>query len=583
MQTIEIRVRQKLNSIKAGLFQCVNFLFLILFTTEINAGVIYVTSQQEFNNAHDAAGVNDSIIWRSGTYSDIFMEIDKDHIFIAAEELGSTVFTGASRVDIKGDYITLKGFQFLDGNIGTRDVINTRGSYNTFTQLNIRAYTCYKYLRVREECQYVNITYCNFENRLNLDDQNILSILVDENKPGYHKIQHCSFKNFDGIGKDMGIEPIRIGLSTQANHISRSVVEYCYFTQCNGDGEIISSKARQNVYRHNTFIDNPEAELVLRHGSENIVYGNFFINGKGGVRVREGQNQYIYNNYFYGLDDRAIYLQNEDSDPLDNINIAFNTFISCSEIILGGDGNNKPTNVTFANNIFADPNDDVFREETGTETWLGNISSGNLGIPRPSTGLRIIDPLLIKNSEGFYGLTQASPAIDAAQDGYDLLPLFEGIDSIDAELIFDLMRQNRPEDINEKDLGCNEYPQNTAIQPIATEENTGPSYNTSTSTSVPNITIKVSDLIKVHPNPVADQLNIEINSKNKAQLRLDIFNTDGRYMKSIVRDSILAGNTLLQANIETFPSGLYTIRATYIDAQLQERKVQNITFIKTNR
>ena len=54
------------------------------------------------------------------------MNIEKDHLFIAAEKLGSTIFTGTSSVNITGDYFTLQGFQFLHGDIGTKDVINTR-------------------------------------------------------------------------------------------------------------------------------------------------------------------------------------------------------------------------------------------------------------------------------------------------------------------------------------------------------------------------------------------------------------------------------------------------------------------------
>lgn len=553
----------------------------LLFSVCLQAEVIYVTSQQAFDHAHDNAGVNDSIVWRSGTYSDIFMDIEKDHLFITAETLGGTIFTGASSVDITGDYITLQGFQFLDGDIGTKDVINTRGSYNIFTQINIRAYTCYKYLRVREESQFVEITYCNFENRLNLDDQNILSILVDETQPGYHKIQYCSFKNFDGIGNDMGIEPIRIGLSTQADHISRSLVEYCYFTQCDGDGEIISSKATENVYRFNTFENNPKAELVLRHGSKAIVYGNFFLNGKGGVRVREGQNHYIYNNYFYELDDRAIYLQNNPSDRLDSIHIAFNTIFDCSEVILGGNGGNRPTNVTFANNIFADPDDDLFKEATGAETWIGNLSFGNLGIPRPANGIAIGDPQLTQNSEGFFGLAENSPAINAAQAGYAWLPQFEGIDDIDREILFDLMGQNRPESIAEKDLGCNETPHDLLIQPIATEDNTGPSYNTSTVNSLPNNTLIVNDLIEVNPNPAYDQLNITIYSVSKADLKIDIFNLEGRNISTITEKNILPGTITLSKGIEGLPAGLYTIQAVSRDLQGGRDRMQTIKFIKS--
>lgn len=558
------------------------FAFSFLFVSSLlSATIFYVDSQQTFNSAQSNAAANDSIIWRTGTFSDIFMDIDKDRLFIAAETLGGTIFNGASRVDITGDYITLQGFQFIGGDIGTRDVINTRGSYNNFTQINIRAYTSYKYLRVREESQFVNITYCNFENRLNRADQNILSILVSDTQPGYHKIQYCSFKNFAGMGNDEGVEPIRIGLSTQADRNSRTLVEYCYFTQCNGDGELISSKASQNVYRFNTFEDNPVAELVLRHGSEAIVYSNFFLKGKGGVRVREGQNHYIYNNYFYEIDDRAIYLQNESSDPLDNINIAFNTIVDCSEVILGRDGSFRPTNVTFANNIFADPDDDLFEEATGTETWIGNIAFGDLGIPLPSSGLTITDPKLVANSEGFFGLAANSPAIDTAQAGYAVLPQFMGMENVDTEMLFDMMGQNRPAAIGDKDLGANEFPHNTLIQPIATEANTGPDYNTSTLTSLERNTRVVKNLIKINPNPVSDQLNVTLYSKQTTDIQIDIFNLEGKLMRNITQQTNFSGQMTLTENVDSLASGIYTIHAISKDLKGGLDRIQTLKFVKS--
>ena len=555
--------------------------FFLLLIPKAKSDVYYVSSQQEFDDALENSALNDTIIWNSGTYSDIYMNITKGRRTIMAEELGKVIFTGASRVNITGDYITLIGFQFLEGDIGDRDVINTRGSYNIFTQINIRDYTCYKYLRVREESRYVDITYCNFENRLNLDDQNILSILVDETNPGYHKIQYCSFKNFDGTGNDMGIEPIRIGLSTQADHISRTLVEYCYFTQCNGDGELISSKASQNVYRYNTFENNPKAELVLRHGSEAIVYGNFFLNGKGGVRVREGQNHYIYNNYFYELDDRAIYLQNEDSDPLDNINIGFNTIIDCSEIRLGGSGSDKPTNVTFANNIFADPDDDIFEDATGTESWIGNIASGDIGISLPTNGLDIIDPKLEQNVEGFFGLSQTSPAIDAAISGYKILPSFEGMENIDSNILFDLMGQDRPSAVVDKDLGCSEYPHEVLIRPIATEENTGPSYNTSMTTSLQSIEQPLSDFIKIHPNPVSDILQINVFSRSKTDLKIEILDVEGRVVDTINEQIIFPGEKIFSKETNGLQPGLYTIRAISKNLNDGVESFQTLKFIKS--
>ena len=554
---------------------------MFLFASTLRATTIYVSSQQEFTVAHDNAATNDSIIWRTGTYPNIYMNIIKDHLYISSETLGGTIFNGESRVEIRGDYITFSGFQFLEGNIGTRDVISIRGSHILCTQINITAYRSYKYLRVRESSQYVDITYCNFENRLNLDDQNILSILVHETNPGYHKIQWCSFRNFDGTGNDLGIEPIRIGLSTQANRISRTLVEYCYFTQCNGDGEIISSKATQNVYRFNTFKDNPLAELVLRHGSQAIVYGNFFLSGKGGIRVREGQNHYIYNNYFYDLWDRTIFLQNEASDPLEAINIAFNTIVNSAEVRLGGDGDSHPPeNVIFANNIFADPLEPVFRNATGTETWLGNMIEGSLGISSPSNGITNANVQLIENNKGYFGLSPNSPAINTAITGFTLLPEFEGIAEIDSEISFDLMRQNRPTTVAEKDLGCNEYPHEVLIQPIATEDNTGPSYTNPMATSTTNNLVRVDDLIQITPNPVSNQLNITINSLNKIDLNIAVYNMEGREVDTFFVQKDFSGETILSKHIAHFPAGIYTIKARGHNKNVNAEQVQTIKFIK---
>ncbi|MEM6346243.1 MAG: chondroitinase-B domain-containing protein [Bacteroidota bacterium] len=538
-----------------------SLIFIITcLSTPLYAAVFTVSSSGEFGAAQNNAAAGDSIIWKNGLYGNIFMQISKDSLYIGAETLGEVIFRGASRVNVSADYITFRGFQYVGGNIGSNDVINITGSNGHYDEINIRAYRCYKYLRVREESQYVRITHCNFENRLTVADQNILSILVDANQPGYHKIQYCSFKNFPGGGNDEGVEPIRIGLSTQADRNSRSLVEYCYFTQCDGDGEIISSKASQNVYRFNTFEDNLKAELVLRHGSEAIVYGNFFINNKGGVRVREGQNHYIYNNYFTDIWDRPIFLQNEDSDPLDAITIAFNTVMESDDIRLGGPGSNPPTNVIFANNIFTTPQDGIFEEPTGMESWISNIALGTLGINLPASGIAVVDPMLVQNSAGFYGLDSMSPAIDAAQAGYLPLPQFAGMDTVDVDILFDMMGQARPSSVALKDLGSNEYPHNVPIQPIATEANTGPSYETAFHTSIEEPQSMVEDLFQLFPNPASEQINIKIQTENAAEVKVEILDLQGRVLSTVFQDTLLAGEHTISEQIASLPAGSYMLK-----------------------
>lgn len=116
----------------------------------------------------------------------------------------------------------------------------------------------------------------------------------------------------------------------------------------------------------------------------------------------------------------------------------------------------------------------MIQDVSGTETWLGNIYNGSLGIVE-TDGLTNLDPALEMNNEGYYGLTANSPAIDASETGFPPIPQYEGLDT-DHDILLDLMQQSRPLDISLKDLGCSEFPINTTIQPMATEINTGPSY-----------------------------------------------------------------------------------------------------------
>lgn len=434
-----------------------------------------VSSISEFNSAQDMASPGDSIVWQSGTYTHVRMEIEKDGLIVTAEPYGSVLFSGVSRVVIEGSGVTFSGFQYVGGFIGNLDVVKIYGNDILITHVNIQNYTCFKYLRVYEESRRTTISYCNFENRLNLDNQNILSILVDD-EPGYHKIQHCSFKHFDGMGNDEGIEPIRIGVSSQGHLDSRTLVEYCYFTRCNGDGEIISHKSRQNVYRYNTFEDNPVAELVLRHGDEGIVYGNFFLNNMGGIRIREGSHHYVYNNYFEGLTRRSIYLQNDPSDPLSDVHIYHNTIVDSEEMILGGSGSNPPSNVVIANNVFSDPKDNLFAQDTESESWINNYVFGELGIDMPSEGLLELDPVLYENAEGYFQPEISSPVAASSKEGYSEVPLYEGM-NYDNAIQLDLMKVSRPNAISEKAVGASEFSSTTLVKPHATEMNTGPSYS----------------------------------------------------------------------------------------------------------
>jgi len=533
-------------------------LFLTVFSMIRAQDTHIVNSEASFNTALNSASSGDIIEWENGTYSDVEMEIDVDNITIRAETSGGVIFNGISRVEIDGDNVTFSGMQFIGGdttvtgnfNTVNQTVINIDGSDVLVENINISDYACYKYLRVRGVSQNTEISYCNFENRANYEDQNIMQIDVNENQPGYHNINHCSFKDFQGItaGGDDGVEPIRIGAKAQATYSSKSIVEYCYFTNCNGDGEIISHKAANCIYRYNTFEGNSKGELVLRHGDRAIVYGNFFLNNMGGVRVQEGSDHIIYNNYFSGLTSRSLNLNASSADKLDNILFAYNTVVDSDVIDIENHSTNEATNVVIANNVFSNPSSSngLFEDVTGDEVWIGNIANGDLGEAN-SSDFTIVDPLLSLNSLGFYTIASASPVINKAESGYTALPIFTDLD-YDNDILLDVLKSARPSTETMKDVGCQEYSASVVLKAHVSEGNTGPDYNQDTTLSSDDVAFEVfASNFKVYPNPLTDDtINVSFNIEEETIVSLQVYDISGKKITTLI-------------NTEEYSVGVYTI------------------------
>lgn len=525
-----------------------------------------VSSLTEFNTALTNVVSGDTIEWLDGSYTNVFMDITVAGITVKAETPGGVIFNGSSRVeiDVDADNVTFTGFQYIGGDIGTNHVARIYGSNVLFENVNISEYISYKYLIVQDESQYTTIKKCNFEHRVNNPDQNILSILVSSTQPGYHKIQYSSFKNFDGeepIG-DAGVEPIRIGVSSTADYASKSIVEYCYFTDCDGDGEIISHKAKECIYRYNTFEGNPNSELVLRHGDNGIVYGNFFYNNMGGVRIQEASGHVIFNNYFNNLSSRSVYLRDDDSDPLENILVAYNTFVNTESVLLSGGGDTQePTNVTLANNIFSNINNgiDLLDDATGNEVFLNNIVNGSLGITAPNSGISVENPEISLNSEGFYSIASSSSAINSGQTGYPTLPNFTEL-TYDSNILLDVLLTTRPATETLKDIGCQEFSSESIVQPHVTEENTGPDYLNDSTLSTNNLEGLIIKNFNVYPNPlVEDTINFSFKIKEKSKLKVTIYDFSGRKIKSLINSKYDIGNYNFNEIINLKP-GLYLLQ-----------------------
>jgi len=451
----------------------IGIVLLVLAGFHSFAETYMVRTQTEFDQVQKQAVSGDSIVWGKGSYSNVNLSLETDGVFFVAETSGVVTFTGSSVLAVSGNGNTLIGFQFVKGKI-KGDVVDISGNNNTIQQVNIEAYDSHYYLRIRPNCQYNSILYCNFEAKPETKESSVVQVEATEGQPGYHLISHCSFKNHTAppdAGGDFGIEALRIGYSYQRTFISRTIVEYCYFEKCNGDYEIISCKACENIMRYNTFRNNGPAHLTLRHGSRNMVYGNFFLAGAG-LRIKEGQNHAVINNYFDTGKHMAIQIQNHHFDPVDTVNISNNTFISCSPLQLGGEGEYPPRNVSLANNIFSSSVNPVSIDPSNTESWQSNyIKNGN---NINSGKVKVAEYRFVQNKTGLYEIEAAKEAFaDFVSSELFIFEIPELDD--DSSVGFDIMKQVRGN--NSNDLPGSYLPsEKYGLKFYATADNTGPEY-----------------------------------------------------------------------------------------------------------
>ena len=195
---------------------------------------------------------------------------------------------------------------------------------------------------------------------------------------------------------------------------SGTTVSNNYFVEANGENEIITNKSKNNIY-NNTF-RRSRGSLVLRHGSDATVDGNYFlgedVDGTGGIRITDS-NHTITNNYIQDCitvvaqakwNNGITFIGGGDNAAVDctatgvtngyqkseNINLSNNTIINTNAPLFynADKGLTDPTGTVSNNLIYfaaADPNlSDVISGDTSTSyadmgtalTYAGNVYNG---------------------------------------------------------------------------------------------------------------------------------------------------------------------------------------------------------------
>jgi hypothetical protein len=140
------------------------------------------------------------------------------------------------------------------------------------------------------------------------------------------------------------------------------------FNMCNGEIEIVSIKCCKNVIYANKFL-NSKGGLCLRHGRDNVVAYNYFDGsytpGSAGVRITGKGHKIFYNTFQYLEDDEPFRsaltimcgeLNNKLNgyEPVENVEIKFNDFIHCRDVMSLGVNNKRKSNIKPKNLIITE-------------------------------------------------------------------------------------------------------------------------------------------------------------------------------------------------------------------------------------
>jgi len=358
-------------------------------------------------------------------------------IVFRAESPGGVIFTGGLQLNIGGDHVIVDGF-YWQGGYGSSSVIEFRNgtdyaNYSTIQNCvmdglivdpdDIEVGTSEKHNWIILYGTYNTVINCSFMNKITSGNMILVELEYnyDDNPCATvgHKMINNYFYNYEKIDSSLtnagDSETIRIGTSSYQNVNSSCTVSNNYFVEADGENEIITNKSKNNTYNNNTF-RRSRGSLVLRHGSNARVDGNYFlgedVEGTGGIRIVDSEHT-ITNNYIQGcitVVDQAKWNNGitflggsaNNSVPctstntsnsyqkVENINLSNNTIVNTNAPLFYNEdkGSTDPTGTVNNNLIYFAPNDpnltevisgdnvDAFNNLGTALTYTGNVYTG---------------------------------------------------------------------------------------------------------------------------------------------------------------------------------------------------------------
>ncbi len=398
-----------------------------------SAAIYTVSSIPDLQTRIDAALPGDIIIVRRGVYTTSAsitvgrQGTESDPIRILAQWPGAVEITGTHGFNVvsPATHVEIIGFTFTHQS-GRNQIRNgathIRFAFNVFECTGDGAY----------------LTVAGHDARVDFNvfrNKSTVGNMIDVRGTGSQIAQrvwihHNYFHDFVSPGVN-GAETIRFGLSGLSLSDGFGVIEHNLFVRATGENEMLSIKASANIIRYNILLDSPGAQITLRHGNENQVYGNV-LRGTDGIRIFGDRHQ-VFSNYLEGntgginigngagevADGAALTTHDRPDDCV----ITFNTLVNNTRnyYMTGRTNGLGAINTTFANNVIVGGG--AAASLNGLYTggvWSGNIiwqTTGGAGA-MPEGTFDEIDPLLAQDLLGIYRPQPGSPAIDSAIGDY---------------------------------------------------------------------------------------------------------------------------------------------------------------------
>jgi poly(beta-D-mannuronate) lyase len=398
-------------------------LVIVLFSKSMFSQTTYTINDPEA--LEDKTYVpGDVIILANGTYNTderinfIGNGTSDNPIIFRAESPGGVIFTGGLQMNIGGDYVIVDGF-YWQGGYGANNFIQFRNGTDYANHSTIQncaidglalspdeiaddgTTSITKHRWVVLYGTYNTVINCSFMNKASAGALVLAEYQYNaEDDPCAivgHTISNNYFYKYAKIDNTLSnsgdSETIRIGASGEQNVNSNVTVTNNYFVEADGENEIITNKSKNNIFTNNTF-RRCRGSLVLRHGSDATVNGNYFlgedVEGTGGIRITDS-NHTITNNYIQDC-------INVNSQAQWNNGITFlgggdNNSVACTSTNTTN-GYQKVENITLSNNTIINTNSPLYyniskgsNDPTGTvENNLIYFATSNPNLSNVITG-----------------------------------------------------------------------------------------------------------------------------------------------------------------------------------------------------